>query len=216
MNDPEVIETLPPPLIPVESPGPEDDDGIVPPWGLTPSSALRWAFNHTLRSKLPPNALALMQKSGKRGRSIDMTAEELGWQAGLIREEVTKLDEPECVSILMAYYLPRPVKERIAGGGIDYTDKYYNDRKPAIRALGYWLMKQQTGGGQVFQAGYEEAATQYCIHIYNNDRLCNRLKVRRDRADEQREIIFEKLADLRQRALMQIGARLTNMGLIPP
>lgn len=208
MNEPEeVIES------PIMQATPDDDDGIVPPWGATASSALRWAFNHTLRSNIAPTALAQMRTRGG-GRSIDMSVQELSAQAALIRQEVNCLEAAH-VSIIIAYYLPRPAKERLPGGGVDYTDKYYGERKPAIRALGHWLMQQQTGGGQKFQAGYEEAVTQYCIDIHNNDRLCNRLKVRRERAEETRDALFERLADLRHRALYEMAARLVNMGLIP-
>lgn len=181
------------------------------PWGADAYSALRWAFNRLARSEVLPTALGSIHQSG---RGIGLSRADLHAQASMIRDAALGTDNPLHKAYLTAYFLGPPSWERMAGGGVGWVDRHYDERHDAVRAVAWWLMGTAGTGAHRIRA-FQELVLQYTLGKPNNTRLRELMKVRRGRGvTEFRERGYAKLDELHEHALEQARWRLEKAGLI--
>jgi hypothetical protein len=152
---------------------------------------------------------------GSRGKG-DLTKLDVAAQAALIRQSAEQLgnERPEVAAFIEAFYLPSPQFERVARGGSEILDRFGPKRGKAIGAVGYWLMKQAPKQHNLKSVGFEELVAQYVLMQPNNDRLCARLGLRRERANEVRGHWYSILDVLRAQAIRLADAKLHDEGLL--
>lgn len=181
------------------------------PWESSAEGALRWAFGMLARELSVPSVFGSML-SPSRAKS-DMTKLDLRAQAALIRAEVDRLGDPTSRCFLVAYYLPKPIEERQAGGGLLLVDRWGPERHEAVHAVSWWLMGQ-SGTGVHRIRGYREVVTQYCLERHSVRRLREMFKLDANKIGAKRDDCHKKLDDLRVRAVAQMDARLVERGIV--
>ena len=135
------------------------------PWGTHATSALHWAFGLIERVPYPANQLAqMMQKRGGSRPRGELTPLELRGQAALIRQMVEQLADPLARSYLVAYFLPKPIVQRVPGGGTECVDLFADMRERPIHDVAWWLMGT-AGTGQRRIRGYQELVAQHCLGV---------------------------------------------------
>jgi hypothetical protein len=181
-------------------------------WGMTPGTALRWAYAHEI-----PSTAVVDPSAGVRGTpggdSLGLTRQESSAQAALIRRVLDRLPALEH-AWCEAVYLPAPSVERQAGGGTEITDRFGVPRGKAIRAVAHWLAQEARLGSARPLRGFEEAVAQYVLGVANQDRLAAALKLRRDRAAETGALLDGLLRHLHKRAMRELGLELRKEGLL--
>jgi hypothetical protein len=150
--------------------------------------------------------------SPSRAKS-DLTKLDLRAQAAIIRAQVDQLGDPVSRCFLVAYYLPKPVPERQAGGGFALVDRYPEERQLAVHGVAWWLMGQ-AGTGVHRIRGYRELVTQYCVGRPSSRRLREMFKLDANKVRDKRDDCHKKLEELRIRALAQMDARLVERGIV--
>jgi hypothetical protein len=181
-------------------------------WGSTAHEALRWAYGLLARSETMPNVLGDMV-SGTRKRGGDMTMLDYRAQGAVIRLVSESLPDRVAAAHLVAYYLPKPVKERVAGGTIDWVDRFAAARGVAVITVAQWLLGQ-AGTGTHHLRGFVEAERQYCARTKSAYRLSRAMHIRYDAVKARREELDATLDQLRDDGLRMVQARLEAKGLI--
>jgi hypothetical protein len=181
------------------------------PWEGSAEGALRWSFGMLARELSVPSIFGSLL-SPSRGKS-DLTKLDLRAQAALIRAEVDRMGDPVSKCFLVAYYLPKPVAERKAGGGLELVDRFGEERRAAVHGVAWWLMGQ-AGTGVHRIRGYREVVTQFCLGRPSSRRLREMFKLDANRVREKRDDCHKKLEELRVRSLAQFDARLCQRGIL--
>ncbi|HQR22952.1 MAG TPA: hypothetical protein PKV98_18950 [Burkholderiaceae bacterium] len=184
------------------------------PWGTTAHEALRWAYGLLARSETMPSVLGDMV-SGTRKRGSDMTMLDYRAQGAVIRLVAESLPDLVMAAHLTAYYLPKPVKERVPGGRLDWVDRFIEQRQAAVYTVAQWLLGQ-AGTGTHHVRGFMEAERQYCARTRSAYKLARAMRIRYDAVKERREELDAKLDELREDGLRVVQARLEQKGLLQP
>lgn len=184
------------------------------PWGRDAHTALRWAYGLLARSESTPTVFG--EWTGGTKRRTDMTMLDHRAQGAIIRKIIDEsmADRGPEHSMLVAYYLPHPVKERVAGGGLHLVDRFLPQRRAAIHDVAWWLHGQSAGGYTML--GHTEIVTQFTLNRTGVKRLAKLMEVRVGKAKAAREAAFGLLSDLHERALYVAGAALSRSGLLEP
>lgn len=182
------------------------------PWGMTPSSTLRWAYSHSMSSTAVVDPSAGVRGT-PGGSSLELTRQESSAQAALIRRVLDRLPALER-AWCEAMYLPAPSVERQAGGGTEITDRFGVPRGKAIRSVSHWLAQEARLGSARPLRGFEEAVAQFVLGAANQDRLATALKLRRDRAAETGALLDGLLRHLHKRTMRLLGLEFRKEGLL--
>jgi hypothetical protein len=197
------------------------------PWGNCAQSATRWAYALLASAGGVPCVLGNL-RTGSRPRA-ELNRLDLRAQAAQIRGIVESIavENPVAAAYLAAFYLPKPLKERQAGGGITFVDYFGAERKKAIEAVAKWLMVQGEGSRVYHIRGYIHIVSDYClgpkimrvIRRYGEgygsiDTLARLLKIDNNAVGEVRATCREALADLDRLAHYLADDRLARAGLI--
>lgn len=182
------------------------------PWGNSAHSALSWAYGLLARSESTPTVFG--EWAGGTKRHTGMTMLDHRAQGAIIRKIVDDrvTDVPEH-AILVACYLPKPVRERAAGGGMQTIDRWLPARQAAVYDLAWWLLGQEGAGSDTLH-GYREIVSQYTLSRLSIKRLASLLGTRRNKAKAAREAAFGKLEELHERALLLAEGALARAGLL--
>lgn len=184
------------------------------PWGQDAHTALRWAFNLLDRDPYPANYMAQMRTASKA--KGDLSPLEIRAEAAKIRrlaQEEIASSHPVEASYIAAYYLPKPVVEQKAGGGFQFVDNYLGLRRPAIRALGNWLMIQK-GTGIHRMRGYEEIIAQHVYGYKHIEQARRLLKVSWENAKTFHGEAERQLKDLRGHAVTIVQGKMETAGML--
>jgi len=164
-------------------------------------------------------------RTGSKERK-ELVAAELRAQGAQIRGHVERIHDPIARAYLIAFYLPRPMEERLEGGGRAFIDRFGQERNEVEQQLAVWLMVQQ-GTGAHRTRGYREIVAQYCLgnrlldrirrlsrQPMGIDRIAKLLKMRTSEATKRREECRLLLADLEKRAHALADEKLYTAGII--
>jgi hypothetical protein len=152
-------------------------------------------------------------RSGSRPRA-ELNRLDLRAQAAQIRRIVERLDNPIAAAYLCAIYLPKPLKERQAGGGIVFVDYFGAERRAAIEQIARWLMVQGRGSGTYRIRGYIEIVSEFCLGYSTMRVIARYLKIDNNKAKEVRDECRKTLLDLDKLAHLLADDRLASAGLI--
>lgn len=194
------------------------------PWGRTAQSACRWAFALLASGDAIPSIMGDLRGPTKAKRELAIL--ELRAQGAQIRMMIEALENPIAAAYLVAYYLPKPVERKLAGGGRDFIDQFSREREQPIQRLAVWLEAQQ-GTGVHRIRGYREIVAQYCLgdrmidrmraltgRSFGIDRIAKALKMRTSDAAARRDGCIGMLKDLDNAAHASADDRLYDAGLI--
>lgn len=180
-------------------------------WGNSAQSCVRWAYAMLASAGSVPSILGNL-RSGSRQRP-ELTRLELRAQAAQIRGIVEAVDHPVARAYLIAIYLPKPMKERKAGGGIEFVDYFAQERRQAVHQVAWWLMGQQ-GTGVHRIRGYIEIVSEYCLGGSTMRAVARLLKIDNNRAKAVRDNCRAALRDLDKLAHALADDRLARAGII--
>jgi hypothetical protein len=110
---------------------------------------------------------------------------------------VATLTDPIAVSYLIARHLPPAGLERQPGGGIEYVDRFSEERRKHIHALAWWLLRRENAE-DVRIAGYQEIVSQYMLGGKSIDRIRALLKMDMNKVSGKRKACENRLKDLDQ------------------
>lgn len=185
------------------------------PWGTNAHSALRWSFGLLARSASSTNVFGEM--TGGTKRRTEMTMLDHRAQGAIIRkiveERLRVSGHTVELAYIVAYYLPKPTKERVAGGGTELIDRYLGDRQAAVYAVAWWLLGQE-GTGQHTIRGFMEIVAQYTLQRSSLRRLARMMRMHVNNAKAAKEAAHGKLETLHERALFLAEQALVETGLI--
>jgi hypothetical protein len=198
--------------------------GVREPWGTSAQTAVRWAFALLASGDAMPSILGNLRMGSKARR--ELLAQELRAQGAQIRGYVETIDDPVCRAYLIAYYLPKPMEERIEGGGKAFIDRFAAERSVVEQQVAVWLCAQQ-GTGVHRIRGYREIVAQYCLGQrlierirrltrmpMGQDRVAKLLKMRKEEAAQRWDDCRRTLADLDKRAHALADEKLFSAGLL--
>jgi hypothetical protein len=174
------------------------------PWGDDAHSALRWSFARLSRSDVLPTALDGYLKSDRPPGAI--TRMDAIAQAAIVRD-IALGHDPLHRAYLTAYYLPAPTRERAAGGGLCWADRFYERRLEAVHAVAWWLMGM-AGTGSHRVRGYQELVMQYVLGQPSHRRLREALKIKDRKVTDVRSKAYQQLDELHQKAVSKAHERL--------
>lgn len=149
--------------------------------------------------------------SGTRLRGADMTPLDYRAQGAIIRMTAENLSNSIAAAHLVAYYLPRPIRERVAGGKIELVDRFLDDRVTAVYTVARWLMAE-SGSHNI--RGYMELERQYCARQRSEYRLARLMRMRFDASKAKRAELDVKLDGLREDGLRAVQRKLEAKGLV--
>lgn len=182
------------------------------PWGNSAHTALVWAYAQMGRTASTINVLGEM-RSPTRNRA-DMTALDGRAQAALIRREVERLTDRTCACHLIACLLPRPTKERLAGGKTGLVDRHAIYRRWAVDEVAGWIM------GKVPVTASFSACRQveldFALGRSGTKKLAKTMNVRYSTARSFKEHAYAALVALYDDGEAAVGQRLVALGLIDP
>jgi hypothetical protein len=180
------------------------------PWGSNAHEALRWAYGLLARSETMPNVLGDM-RSPTRRRGADMTMLDYRAQGALIRMTAERIRNPIAAAHLAAYYLPRPIRERVQGGGMDLVDRFIEDRIRAVFVVGRWMM---TSASSTNLRGFMEVERQYCMRSKSEYRLARAMRMSYHSSKAKRQDWDAQLDELRDDGLRAVQRKLEAKGLV--
>lgn len=184
--------------------------GMSNPWGPTAESAVRWSFGMLARTESTVNILGEM-RSGTKNRS-EMDSIEFRGQAALIRREVEQLTNTAAACHIIACSLPRPGRERLAGGRLGIVDRMKPYREAAVREVALWLVGHPLVGGSV--SGLVETVRQYALGRGSVRRIARAMRAKYSDAIGARTRVYGVLDDLYEDGLATVERRLQAKNLI--
>lgn len=180
------------------------------PWGSDVETAVRWAYNMLARTDSTINVLGEM-RSGTRNRS-EMDAQEWRAQAALIRMEVEGIANRAGGCVIIACVLPRPGRERLAGGRMGMVDRMRPYREAAVREIAQWLVGHP-GGGQGLP-GLTELVRQYALGRGSVRRIARAMRSKYAEALGARARVYGVLDGLYDTGMATVERRLQVKGLL--